>query len=224
MDETESLLAGGNVNVGVVRIGDTVRRGQTAASATVHQLLLHLEAKGFGGSPRFLGVDEVGREILSFVTGSTGIPPFIWQSDGPLIAAARLLRQYHDATVDFVAQGAAAWAFQYPDAERHEVVCHNDFAPYNFVYGPVDFADDGVTPVAIIDFDLAGPGPRAARCGVCGVLDDALVEQQQRSERVCGSGCGGGQPAAAVVLRRVWDWRRCGAIGHGGRGTGAYGR
>jgi aminoglycoside phosphotransferase (APT) family kinase protein len=39
-------------------------------------------------------------------------------------------------------------------------VCHNDFAPYNFVYGPVGAVDGGVTPVAIIDFDLAGPGPR----------------------------------------------------------------
>ena len=40
-----------------------------------------------------------------------------------------------------------------PRSERHEVICHNDFAPYNFVY------TEGI-PTAVIDFDLAGPGPR----------------------------------------------------------------
>ncbi|MCB9123821.1 MAG: aminoglycoside phosphotransferase family protein [Caldilineaceae bacterium] len=45
------------------------------------------------------------------------------------------------------------WAFRYPDPTRHEVICHNDFAPYNFVY------HSGI-PAAVIDFDLAGPGPR----------------------------------------------------------------
>jgi hypothetical protein len=153
----ETLLPGGNVNSGVVRIGDTVRRGVTGASAAVHALLRHLEAQGFGGSPRFLGIDEQGREILSFVPGSTGIPPEIWAHDGPLAAAARLLREYHDATAGFTPPDGAAWAFQYPDARRHEVICHNDFAPYNFVFRETD----GVpTPCAVIDFDLAGPGPR----------------------------------------------------------------
>lgn len=153
MADEETLLPGGNVNSGVVRIGETVRRTQTAASPAVHALLLHLERKGFAGSPRFLGVDDQGREILSFVMGTTGIPPAIWQDDDPLLAAAGLLRRYHDATVDFVQPAQAAWAFTYPDAQRHEVICHNDFAPYNYVY-----ADD--MPIAVIDFDLAGPGPR----------------------------------------------------------------
>jgi hypothetical protein len=39
----------------------------------VHQLLLHLEKKGFAGSPRFLGLDEQGREILTFLEGETSI-------------------------------------------------------------------------------------------------------------------------------------------------------
>ena len=71
----EQPLSGGNTNSGVVRIGATVRRGQTAASPAVHQLLRHLEAKGFDGSPRFLGIDAEGREILSFIAGTTGIRP-----------------------------------------------------------------------------------------------------------------------------------------------------
>ena len=153
MSEEETPLAGGNVNPSVVRIGDTVRRSLTAASATIHQLLLHLEAKGFDGSPRFLGIDEKNREVISYLAGATGTPAYIWQHDEPLIAAARLLKQYHDATVDFLPQGEATWAYVYPDITKREVICHNDFAPYNFIYV-------SEAPVAVIDFDLAGPGPR----------------------------------------------------------------
>jgi hypothetical protein len=153
MSATEIVLSGGNVNASVVRIGKTVRRQLTPASATIHQFLLHLTAIGFQGSPRFLGIDEQNREVTTFIAGETGIPSALWQHDAPVIAAARLLRHYHDATVGFVPTGDAAWAYVYPDATKHEVICHNDFAPYNFIY-------QGETPIAVIDFDLAGPGPR----------------------------------------------------------------
>lgn len=136
-----------------MRISNTVRRELTPASPTIHRLLLHLEANGFAASPRFLGIDEKQREILSFLEGETGIPPSIRQGDAALTATARLLRAYHDATVDFVLPTDAVWAYRYPDPARHEVICHNDFAPYNFVYTA------GV-PTGVIDFDLAGPGPR----------------------------------------------------------------
>lgn len=153
MSEPEIALSGGNVNANVVRIGDTVRRGLTAASPTVHQLLQHLAERGFNGCPRFLGIDENKREVTTFIKGETGIPTTLWQHDAPVIAAAKLLRHYHDATVGFAPTGASTWAYQYPDATRHEVICHNDFAPYNFIY-----RDE--TPIAVIDFDLAGLGPR----------------------------------------------------------------
>ena len=153
MPNQEIPLTGGNVNTGVVRVDNTVRRTVTAASPTIHRLLLHLEAKEFAGSPRFFGIDAKGREVLTFFEGETGIPVENWQSDAPLVAAAQMLRQYHDATIDFERRGADIWLIEYPDPERHEVICHNDFAPYNFVYG------DGI-PYAAIDYDLAGPGPR----------------------------------------------------------------
>jgi Phosphotransferase enzyme family len=153
MSEAEIVLSGGNVNANVVRIGNTVRRNLTAASPTVHQLLLHLAASGFNGCPRFLGIDEKQREVTTFIEGKTGIPPTLWQYDAPVMTAARLLRHYHDATLGFVPTDDAAWAYVYPDSTKHEVICHNDFAPYNFIY-----RDE--TPVAVIDFDLAGPGPR----------------------------------------------------------------
>jgi hypothetical protein len=151
--DIEVPLTGGNINPGVVRIGNTVRRAMTDASPAVHKLLLHLEDSGFSGCPRFLGIDEKNREVLTYIDGDTGIGPHLWTSDAALVAAARMLRDLHDATVTLLSAEPANWAFAYPDSRRHEVICHNDFAPYNFV-----FRDE--IPIAVFDFDLAGPGPR----------------------------------------------------------------
>ncbi len=152
MPEIEIPLEGGNINAEVMRIGDTVRRAISPSSPTIHKLLLHLEVKGFADGPRFLGVDEKGREVLSFIEGATDFPPDIWTKDAALIATAKMLRKFHDATQDFVTDNAI-WTKEYHDAAQFEVICHNDFAPYNFIFA------NGV-PKAVIDFDLVGPGPR----------------------------------------------------------------
>jgi hypothetical protein len=154
MDQQETPLTGGNLSI-VVRAGDTVRRPMHPWSATVHGLLRQLEARGFDGAPRFLGIDDRGREILSFIEGEVGAYPlsaYMW-SDDVLGEAMRLLRQLHDASAGYVAPAGATWQFVYPDPARHEVICHNDVAPYNTVFV------DG-RPRALIDFDTAGPGPR----------------------------------------------------------------
>jgi hypothetical protein len=154
MDREETPLAGGNLSA-VVRVGDTVRRPLRPWSVAVHGLLRHLEAREFDGAPRFRGVDDRGREILTFVAGEVGaypLPAYMW-TDEALVGAARLLRRLHDATLGYVAPEGATWQFVYPDPTRHEVVCHNDVAPYNMVFV------DG-RPRALIDFDTAGPGPR----------------------------------------------------------------
>ena len=59
----EEQLAGGVANPGsVVRIGDTVRRPSGRNTDGVAALLGHLEAVGFDGVPRFLGLDDNGRQ------------------------------------------------------------------------------------------------------------------------------------------------------------------
>ena len=124
-------------------------------SSGVHTLLCHLEGQGFEGAPRFLGVDQQGHEVLTFIEGEMGhypLPDYMW-SDGALVEVAQLLRKYHEALAGFVALEGAMWQFSYPDTSAHEVICHNDVAPYNMVYR------DG-RPYALIDFDEAGPGPR----------------------------------------------------------------
>ncbi|MFJ8964436.1 hypothetical protein ACIRG5_34090 [Lentzea sp. NPDC102401] len=67
----EQPLPGGFVSH-VVRIGDTVRRGTTDRSEFVHRLLRHFEQHAWPGAPRFLGVGEQGREVLTFLDGSYG--------------------------------------------------------------------------------------------------------------------------------------------------------
>jgi len=138
-----------------VRIGETLRRMMGPWSSAVHALLLHLETQGFEGAPRFLGIDQQRREVLTFIEGEMGHYPlagYMW-SDEVLIGVARLLQQYHAAQAGFVAPEGARWQFVYPDVSAYEVICHNDVAPYNMVYR------DG-RPYALIDFDEAGPGPR----------------------------------------------------------------
>lgn len=149
----ENTLSGGNL-AQVAQVGETVRRAIKPWSPAIHGLLRHLETKTFNGCPRFLGIDEQGREILTYIEGEIGEGrPYLW-SPAVLVAAAQLLRQYHDATSEYVTEHAQnSWQYIYPDRLRHEVICHNDFAPYNLIFREEK-------PVALIDFDVAGPGPR----------------------------------------------------------------
>jgi hypothetical protein len=154
VSEQEEALSGGNVNQ-VVRIGETVRR-HAKPNPYVHELLLHLEKVVYNLAPRFLGIDEQGREVLSYLEGIVPgndypeIEEYMW-SDESLMGVAKLLRSYHDATVGFTTTSEST--NRYPGVTEDEVVCHNDFAPYNMVYR------DG-RPQGMIDFDMAGPGPR----------------------------------------------------------------
>jgi Glycine transporter len=66
---TEQALAGGRQTQGIVRVGQTVRRALHQRSDYVHALLRHLEAVGFDGAPRLLGIDARGREVLSYLPG-----------------------------------------------------------------------------------------------------------------------------------------------------------
>ncbi|MBM2618361.1 aminoglycoside phosphotransferase family protein [Actinoplanes sp. LDG1-06] len=133
----------------VVRVGDTVRRPLQPWSASVHELLRHLEDIDFPYAPRFLGIDDEGREVLTFVEGDSG--PDGWArvvDERGLVAMARLLRDYHDAVRGFRPEAAAGWAGFTGDGE---IVLHGDFGPWNLVW-------HGTQPVGILDWDYAWPG------------------------------------------------------------------
>ena len=137
----------------VVRVGDTVRRPVKSSSAAVKALLVHLEAVGFDGAPRYLGTDDQGREVLSFVEGDVPLPPYpAWSlTDEVLDGVARLLRRFHDAASSFDASSTTGWAMEFADPGGGPVVCHNDVFPENVVFRRGE-------AVAFIDFDLAAPG------------------------------------------------------------------
>ena len=53
-----------------VRRGDVVERDAGVGHLYVHELLVYLEARGFGLAPRYLGMTADGRrEILSYIDG-----------------------------------------------------------------------------------------------------------------------------------------------------------
>jgi Ser/Thr protein kinase RdoA (MazF antagonist) len=113
----------------------------------MREVLQYLEQVGFDAAPRWLGVDDRGRDILTFVAGDTftdrsrlhpyiGDPPDrVTFSDEQVAAVMRLLRRYHDSFAG-------------------DVICHGDFGPWNLVWR------DGL-PVAVIDFDRVHRGDPA---------------------------------------------------------------
>jgi hypothetical protein len=157
-EQGEPLIADG-VTPGIVRIGDTVRRPLRPFSLTVQAYLAHLRDAGFGGAPRPLGVDEEGREILSFVPGAVAryLPPAETAGDDVLAALARLIRALHEASAGWVPPPGAVWGGTPANngriTEDAELVSHRDYALGNVVFR------DGL-PVAFIDFDLAKPTTR----------------------------------------------------------------
>lgn len=135
----------------VLRVGDTVRRPVYPWTATVHQLLRHLEAVGFPYSPRVLGFDEQGREVLTYLAGESGLDA--WAKvvdDAGVVAMGRLLRDYHQAVAGFRPTDGAEWAAHADPVGADELVCHGDFGPWNLVWR-------GHTPVGILDWDYAWP-------------------------------------------------------------------
>lgn len=154
MSDREEILSGGNVTA-VSRVGDAVHRRSGPWSGGVQRLLAHLEVAGFDCAPRPLGFDERGREVVSYLPGEVynyPLPEVLW-SDALLVQAAELLRDYHEATAGFVPEADDCWQVAAPADLPREVLCHNDVAPYNVVLR------DGRL-VGLIDFDMAGPGPR----------------------------------------------------------------
>lgn len=138
--------------------GNIVYRKMKIQSKTIHRLLRHLENKNIDFVPHLLGIDEdENNEKLSLVEGQT-LENYPIVSDmnckiETIGMAAKMLRKYHDATLDFKRNRDDIWFLKYKGNLNLEVICHNDFAPYN-----ITFRDH--KPVGMIDFDTACPAPR----------------------------------------------------------------
>jgi Phosphotransferase enzyme family len=160
-EDSEIPLIGGDMTEGVVRVGRTVRRPVRPHTPAVHALLRHLEAVGFEGAPRVLGIDAQNREVLSYLPGQVPHRPLPGYalSEATLVALAELQLRYHEAVTGFEAPSGARW-----DGELTwlvdgpvELICHCDINLENVIFRP---GPGGPQPYAVIDFDLARPGTR----------------------------------------------------------------
>jgi aminoglycoside phosphotransferase (APT) family kinase protein len=136
-----------------VAIADgVVRRPAGPWTPAVHALLRHFEQVGFDGAPRVLGV-EGRHELLSHIPGEAagGKPPLA--DDRVVFEVGALLRRMHDAQAGFVAPADARWQALPSAPGGDDVICHNDVLGQNVVFR------DGA-PAALIDWELAAPGPR----------------------------------------------------------------
>lgn len=167
--EPEVPLLGGDVTAGIVRVGATVRRPTGDHSPLVHAVLRHLEQVRFAGAPRFLGLDDRGREVLTYVEGEVAGRPWPeWVADDArAVSVARLVRALDDAMLPW---GLPAHLLPADDdpvgapppaGPPAAFVGHRDVTPENVVFRDAE-------AVALIDFDLAQPVSRVDE--VCNLL------------------------------------------------------
>jgi hypothetical protein len=173
-----------------------------------------------------LGLDDAGREVLTWVEGECGGPwPGPLRSPAGLAELARLLRRLHGALAGFDPGPDAVWRIGPRPLRPGEIVRHGDLGPFNVVYR------EG-RPIGLIDWDLAEPGPPVADLGQLAWLaiplrgervwrQSGFTEPPDPGERLralC-AGYGGVAPAevldAALALmresrRRQETWGRAG--------------
>ncbi len=134
----EEKLSGGRVTASVVKVGDTVHRTPCANSAFVRRALGYLSGKGADFAPRYLGADEQGREVFSFMPGQ--VPDNIGEfTDEQCCAAACMIARLHLLACDM------------PGCTSRQTLCHGDLSPCNFTF------ERGM-PRGIIDWDAAAIG------------------------------------------------------------------
>lgn len=130
---------------------DVIYKEAHPASENIHKLLCYARSNGIDWVPQSFGVSN-DRHALSFIPGNVihDSPKWIFNAR-TLKESARKLRAWHDATVGFQ-QVNDQWLLS--NDEKHEVVCHNDFAPYNWVFSKHKRF------LGLIDFDTCSPGSR----------------------------------------------------------------
>lgn len=126
------------------KVGETVHRQLNENSDFVHLLLTFLHERSYAFAPRFLGIDEQGREVVEHIEGyvphGQPVGPETWSVE-TMTEVFRQIRRLHDLTAGAELAGG------------EECVCHGDLSYANTVYRRG-------RAVAFIDWDWAHPGKR----------------------------------------------------------------
>jgi hypothetical protein len=178
------------------------RRQFTPCSASSPRVLSTLRG--------FLGFDERGREVLTFLPGRVVDVNTELLTPGQIDSLVSWTRTFHEAVAGFGHPGP----WRYPRVPQASLIGHNDIAPYNVCF-------DGDDVAGVFDWDMAAPTTPQMELAFIAwncvplwrdIGDEAAAE---RIRRIC-SAYGGVHPAeiADAVPRRIQlmlDWIPMGA-------------
>jgi len=136
-----------------VRVGSTLRKEAGPWTPTIQALLRFLRDADFDLAPEPLGLDDRGREVMSWLEGTSATKPWpahLVRDEGVMVLASAL-RRYHDVVAGFDPGPDACWRVGCRGLRPGEIVCHGDLALWNTVWRLEEL-------VGIIDWDMAEPG------------------------------------------------------------------
>jgi hypothetical protein len=137
---------------GVERAGRTVRRPAGPWTPAVHEFLRFLCGEGLRGVPEVHGI-EGDRDVLTYLAGRSVPVDREVVLDDVLVEAVTWLRDFHDIAEGFRPERPLCWRSGEAELLPDQIVCHNDPGTYNWII-------EGGHFVAMIDWDMAGPGQR----------------------------------------------------------------
>ena len=191
-EQDEEMLRGGAVNPSVVRIGDTVRRTPSEATPAVHDLLRHLEAKGSDGTPRALGFDEVGHEVLTFIHGEVSL-----DDAGPTCSAK---------TAASSPSSTSSCGSTTPSRTTRRPTWHKATSRATAIRGPGTSYLARCDPITFIDWDFTTHAKPGLRPVVRRVRDGAAARRRSLSGGRL-QGAARSRPTSAARVRDVRQGR-----------------
>lgn len=161
----------------VVRVGGETRRPKAHWTPAVHDFLRHLESAGFAGAPRVMQSGRNPQQIdsVQFIEGQVDASR-VW-SEEAMYRLGGLMNQLHAASASFAPSSDSVWQDWFIRSHDPDFIfSHCDAAPWNVVS-----RED--LPVALIDWELAGPVNRLVELAHTGWLnarlfDDGIAEKE----------------------------------------------
>lgn len=139
MEQQEISFSSGESKQKVVRVGDTVRKEPAENCDFIRKVMIELTNNDFHYSPRYLGMDDKGREIMTYIDGEQMNHTEI--SFDLIKQTLVVLRKFHDIFSKSELSGG------------EETLLHSDFSPWNLIVKDKKL-------VGVLDFDDVRPGKR----------------------------------------------------------------